>query len=95
MATLEEIQAKFDAAQRLETIEGGLAAFLSSMREYYGDASGRDFETWYGDIGQDVIFTYNELLEDEGLPLITQDDLRVLYEHSKENFRKNLRESHK
>ena len=82
---LEEIQAKFDFVQKID---------IERVGYLFGDlvdCSSRNysFEKWYNQNNQNEVRECNRILERESLSVITEEDLKYLYEFMQENLKKS------
>lgn len=86
MVSLEELQEKFDNAQKVDYLNGaGLAALIKDMDNNYI----MDVKTFV-DKYMYIIESYNIFLEEKGLPVITQEDLEFYHGFLREKYIKNL-----
>lgn len=92
MASLEEIQAKFDFVQK--TLDEGYYDFTdSTWLVHFGGLlwqyceCDENFGAWYTKI-EPTLQQFNRILNRKGVSELTEEELKTLYEHTKNNIRK-------
>ena len=92
---LERALEKFDIFQR-KLIEGNcpimdsnsLIDFAGQMTNYCKE--GNSFEVWYDDCIKYSMNTFKLILEKD--EVLTKEELRIYYEHTRDNYLKNFKE---